>query len=280
MPIQQTASDELAKEVEMMAEEFDLDPVAYAKVRGFAPPKMTAERPRRDGFVRRGAGAAAGFTPPAPYVPRLATLSQSVEDLVGSLDAEAINEVFTSSLGYYISKSDALQASTMDVVRHLQDWTVEAAGLEEPPHVSAGFLAKLGVRSDRPQRRGFGGGGGGGGGGFGGRSGGFGQRSGGFGSRDREGGDREPRRSSFGGGGERSAYGGGGRAPYEGGGAGGGAGRPSYGASRSSFGGGGDRSSFGGASRSANGAGGGERPSFGGSSDRPARRTYDRNDKR
>jgi ATP-dependent RNA helicase MSS116 len=40
----------------------------------------------------------------------------------------------------------------MNVVKCLQDWAVEAGGLPEPPHVSAGFLAKLGVRNDRPPR--------------------------------------------------------------------------------------------------------------------------------
>ncbi|WVR04595.1 hypothetical protein IAU60_001605 [Kwoniella sp. DSM 27419] len=121
-------------------------------------------------------------------VERIETIPQAVSDLMPSLDADAVEEVFTSMLGYYLGKTDQMRVSGHEVLQGLKDWSVEAAGLPEPPYLSPGFLSKLGLNSRSKQ--GFGQRSGGGSrGGFGqrsGSSGGFGRRSdggsGGFGS--------------------------------------------------------------------------------------------------
>ncbi|WWC86961.1 uncharacterized protein L201_001842 [Kwoniella dendrophila CBS 6074] len=171
------------------------------------------------------------------YLERLNGIPEAITNLMPSLDSEAIEEVFTSMIGYYMGKNDQLNVNSHEILQGLKDWSVEAAGLPEPPYLSPGFLQKLGLGSNR--KSGFGGRSGGG---FGGgrSSGGFGmnKRSGGFGSsgssreggsggfgdrfssdRGSYGGSREPRERSggFGGGGDRERSGGfSGRSSYGG----------------------------------------------------------------
>ncbi|WVW78514.1 hypothetical protein I302_100469 [Kwoniella bestiolae CBS 10118] len=122
------------------------------------------------------------------YADKLSGINEAITQLLPSLDSEAIEEVFTSMIGYYMGKSDQLNVSNHEILQGLKDWSVEAAGLQEPPYLSPGFLQKLGLGSNRRS---------GGGGGFGNRSGGgnrggFGMnkpRSGGFGGS--KGGDRD-----------------------------------------------------------------------------------------
>ncbi len=204
VPIQETSLEKIAEDVETMAAEFDEDPVAYAQARGLAPIKEAndSRKPTRGAFLAKKSAPA---SIPA-FAPRNTIMPQAVEDLVSTLDPEAVNEVFSSSLGYYVSKVDALGMSSMSVVKALQNWAVEAGGLPEAPYVSASFLAKLGVRSDRAPARGN-------------KSGSFGKRIGSSFSRDRtdRGSSYGGERSAYGGGGERSAYGGGERSSYGGG---------------------------------------------------------------
>jgi ATP-dependent RNA helicase MSS116 len=199
---------------------------------------------------------------------QLKAIDTKVNELLPSLDPEAIREVYTSLIGYYLGRSDTLRVSGMKIYEGLQKWSTEAAGLEEVPHLSPTFLAKLGLNK-KPSfgksgggggRGGFGGGGGRGGFGGGDRGGGgFGARKPAFGSRDRFGesggaggrGDREGggggyerrERGGFSGGGDRGdrggrgGFGGGGR----GGGFGGGGGRGGFGGGRGGDRGGGDR---------------------------------------
>ncbi|WWD07728.1 hypothetical protein V865_005830 [Kwoniella europaea PYCC6329] len=124
------------------------------------------------------------------YADKLAGINEAITQLLPSLDSEAVEEVFTSMIGYYMGKSDQLNVNPHEILQGLKDWSVEAAGLQEPPYLSPGFLQKLGLGGGNRRS------GGGGGGGFGNKSrGGFGMNKsrstggggGGFGgSRDRD----------------------------------------------------------------------------------------------
>jgi len=166
------------------------------------------------------------------YSEKLSHMQEKISGLMPSLDQAAIEEVFTSMIGYYVGKTSELKTSTDEIYRGLQNWSTKTAGLAQPPYLSPGFLAKLGLgrggggggRSSGGFRSGggggFGRGGGGGGGGFGrggrsagagfGGSGGFGGGGGegGFGGSDRGGGGGFGG-GGFGGGGDRGARGGG-----------------------------------------------------------------------
>jgi len=185
------------------------------------------------------------------FIEKMTTLDAKVDALLPSLDPAAIEEVYTSMIGYYFSKSSMLRTSTAQIYEGLQQWSTEAAGLPSPPHLSPGFLAKLGLNSRGGGGGGsrFGGRGGGGGGSFGRRQGGGGERSfgggggGGGGGYGGGGGDRGDRGGyGGGGGGSRGGYGGGG---------GGGGGRGGYGG-----GGGGGRGGYGGGGGGGGGRGG------------------------
>ncbi|WVF69970.1 hypothetical protein IAT40_004755 [Kwoniella sp. CBS 6097] len=192
-------------------------------------------------------------------VKKLNSIGDAVTDLMPSLDADAVEEVFTSMIGYYMGKIDQLKAGPQDVLQGLKDWSVEAAGLPEPPYLSPGFLQKLGLGNTR-RAGGFGqrrGGSGGGGGGFGRSSGG----GGGFGRREESGGG-----GGGGGGGFGGGYGGNsGRSSFGGRGGDGGdrrsGGSGFGGGSRGGFGGGdrGDRGGYGGRSGDSRGGFGGNR---------------------
>lgn len=216
VPLKSTPVDALAEEVAELAREHDEDPKAFRQRRAVATAAGDAGKGRD---ARRQA-----FAPSSPYLPSLAKLDASVEALLPNLDQEAINEVFTSMLGYYAGHADELNADKMEIVAKLKTWAVEAGGLEEAPYVSASFLQKLGISSRRSSPRSGGGsggrssfgvrsGGGDRGGGGGGGGGGFERRFGGgndrFRAKDRfdgggGGGDRfrsrDSREGGFGGG--------------------------------------------------------------------------------
>ncbi|ODN94369.1 RNA helicase [Cryptococcus wingfieldii CBS 7118] len=147
---------------------------------------------------------------------KLAAIPERVSELLPTLDADAVEEVFMSMLGYYVGKGSQIGMPSQGILEGLKEWTTEGAGLVEPPYVSEMFLKKLGM-GPRKEKRSFGGAGrGGAGGGRGGRSfgdrgfkdrgegggGGFGSRggSGGFGGRGGDRGDRGGSRGGFGGG--------------------------------------------------------------------------------
>jgi ATP-dependent RNA helicase MSS116 len=148
------------------------------------------------------------------YIEKMEAMEGRIQALLPSLDPAAIEEVYTSMIGYYFPKSSMVGRSTMDIYEGLKDWSTGAVGLPSPPHLSPGFLAKLGLSNrvgggmgnphGRPKKggsRGYGPGGGGfrrdggrpgggfgsGGGGFGGNRGGSGGY-GGFGDRRADGG--------------------------------------------------------------------------------------------
>ncbi|KAK4686651.1 hypothetical protein P7C73_g3476, partial [Tremellales sp. Uapishka_1] len=86
----------------------------------------------------------------------LAEIQEKVDQLMPSLDSEAVSEVFTSLLGYYLGKSPELRCSSSVILEGLKDWSVQAAGLPEPPHLSQSFLAKLGFKDGRTSAGRFG----------------------------------------------------------------------------------------------------------------------------
>ena len=167
-----------------------------------------------------------------------AELESAIAEFLPTLDPEAIEEVFSSMLGYYAAKQGEMRCFGRELIGGLQEWAVKGAGLAEAPYVSPNLAAKLGLNKSGPSRgsAGFGqrsggrfgrSGGGGGGGGFGARGGG-----GGYGGRgrDRDDGDGG---SGFGYAGRREGGGGGGFGGRREGGFGG--------ERRGGFGGGGDR---------------------------------------
>ncbi|CAD6580856.1 MAG: hypothetical protein TREMPRED_002853, partial [Tremellales sp. Tagirdzhanova-0007] len=93
------------------------------------------------------------------YRDRLSGMQDKISGLMPSLDQSAIEEVFTSLLGYYVGKTSELRTSSAEIYQGLQRWSTQAAGLPEPPYMSGGFLQKLGLGGVA--------GGGGRGGGFG-----------------------------------------------------------------------------------------------------------------
>ena len=135
------------------------------------------------------------------YLEKMNRIGEMISDLMPSLDPAAIEEVYTSMIGYYFGKTSELRMSAQGILAGLEKWVTESAGQPKPPYLSPNFLAKLGLgKSMRGGGGGYGGGRGGGGGfarrdsgGFGGRGGGGyggrgddegGGRSGGFGGRD------------------------------------------------------------------------------------------------
>lgn len=163
------------------------------------------------------AGATSKSLAPLFSAEQLATIDERTRALLPSLDLEAVREVYTSFIGYYLGRSDTLRKSGQQIYQGIQEWSTGAAGMEEPPFLSEAFLNKLGLSSKSKSKPKFGRGGGGGGFGGGQKRSPFGVRSsggrdredGGFRSRDREtsygsdrkfGGDRDRERGA---GGER-----------------------------------------------------------------------------
>lgn len=193
---------------------------------------------------------------PMTTAENLAAMTTKLQGFLPELDPEALEEVFTSQIGYYLGRGDVLHQSGHRILDGLKEWSVEGMGMEAPPHLSANFLAKLGLKEGRGGGGGGGrfGRGGGGGGGFGrrdgGGGGGFSNSRGGYGDRSAGGGGSGFGRSS--GGGDRGAGGWGQRDRDSGGRSGGGGGsswgdrgrRSDRGDGEGSYGGGGRRSSF------------------------------------
>lgn len=143
IPLKATTVETLVDEVQEMAKEYDADPEAYVKRKGGDVSTLTRSRNTRNSYNKEPVDLT--------YSPTLAKLDSTVQELLPNLDPEAINDVFMSMVGYYTTHSEELQASKMSILGNLKTWSTEAAGLEEPPYVSPNFLAKLGIRADRPQ---------------------------------------------------------------------------------------------------------------------------------
>jgi len=83
---------------------------------------------------------------------RVATIDSKASEIAPLLDPEAIREVFTSLIGYYLSKGDILRKTPHAIYAGLQEWSTGAAGLPEPPFLSQTFLSKFGL--NKPERAG------------------------------------------------------------------------------------------------------------------------------
>ena len=79
------------------------------------------------------------------WVGKLNELQGKVNELMPSLDQSAIEEVYTSMIGYYVGKTSELKIGPYDIYEGLQNWATGAAGLSQPPYLSPGFLTKLGL---------------------------------------------------------------------------------------------------------------------------------------
>lgn len=106
-----------------------------------------------DGFQAEVEGVAKGTQAEA----RLNGIDAKVEQLLPLLDPAAIEDVFMSLMGYYLGKSDVMSQRPEDIYEGIKQWSVDAGGLPQPPHISPNMLQRLGLSPAR--RRGGGGGG-------------------------------------------------------------------------------------------------------------------------
>lgn len=83
-------------------------------------------------------------------------LDSAVASLVQQLDEEAVRETMISLLGYYLAKSDDMRVQKQDVLSGLSDWSMQAGGLTQAPHISDALLTRLGMsRSSRTKSSSF-----------------------------------------------------------------------------------------------------------------------------
>ncbi|GHJ87287.1 hypothetical protein NliqN6_3689 [Naganishia liquefaciens] len=147
VPIRQVSTEETTAQLEQMVKARD-------ELIGNGDSVTTAAKKavqRNDRFGTRRA-----FSDPSTelYLPRYHKMDALIDELKAGLDAEAVEEVFVSMLGYYAAKADSLlHTPAMNIVQDLQTWAVEAGGLDSPPYVSTAFLQKLGIRQNRGGKR-------------------------------------------------------------------------------------------------------------------------------
>ena len=66
----------------------------------------------------------------------LERIEEAVEGLMPSLDPSAIEEVYTSMLGYYLGRSGELRLGGRDILAGLENWAMKCAGQPKPPYLS------------------------------------------------------------------------------------------------------------------------------------------------
>ncbi|TDL24496.1 DEAD-domain-containing protein [Rickenella mellea] len=141
VPLKPITSNELKRQLHELSEKFDADPAEF-----FKDVKMAAvdKRGRRVGPVMHS----------APISPRISSMGEEIAQLISSVDEEAVNETFTSLLGYYISRAADMRVQRSVVLEGCRNWTVEACGLPTAPYVSESFLQKIGFTNERPKQSG------------------------------------------------------------------------------------------------------------------------------
>jgi ATP-dependent RNA helicase MSS116, mitochondrial len=72
-------------------------------------------------------------------------LDSNLSALMKDLDPSAIDETFSSLLGYYLGLGQELRLERSAILQGCKDWAMEACALPVPPYVSETFLRKLGV---------------------------------------------------------------------------------------------------------------------------------------
>ncbi|KAG2146335.1 P-loop containing nucleoside triphosphate hydrolase protein [Suillus clintonianus] len=139
VPLKPVTSDELARQVQDLAAQFDADPQAAWKD---VPTKS---------YNDRGRPIPGPKMYDAPLSPRLSSeeMYSTIATLLKNVDEEAIKETFASLLGYYIPKSPELRVQKGNILAGCRSWATEACGLATPPYVSDGFLQKMGLNDGR-----------------------------------------------------------------------------------------------------------------------------------
>ena len=152
MPLKPITSNDLKDAVVEAAARYDSDPKAFFPAAG--------AQDRDEGRGRR-------FFDVAPPITRF---DRNVEERIKSLDDgrciakdayesegdayfTEVEEVFGSLLGYYAGRFTEMRARKDAVLKGLKDWTIQAAGMERPPHVSENFLKRIGYGSEKPMAR-------------------------------------------------------------------------------------------------------------------------------
>ncbi|SPO21259.1 related to RNA helicase [Ustilago trichophora] len=155
LPVTQLHVDDLAEEVQTLAERFDESPEEFqppqevvdeAKAKIQAAKKNVRGRGRdRDTSIMKPPAKIRG---PLSGKYSTKTLAPLIEESLNSLgEEEGVRETFNSLLGFYLGKGDELRTSKMSVLEGLKQWSVEAGRLERPPHMSDAYMQKLGISS-------------------------------------------------------------------------------------------------------------------------------------
>jgi ATP-dependent RNA helicase MSS116 len=125
----------LLNETTELAEKFESDPAAFWDSIKAAKPH-SSDISTKDGYFRDKPGTA------------LANLNTEITSLFDQVDAEAIEEVFVSLVGYYFGKAGGMRVSRQSIYEGLQDWATEACCLPKKPFISDSMLARLGSLHD------------------------------------------------------------------------------------------------------------------------------------
>jgi ATP-dependent RNA helicase MSS116 len=142
MPLKPLTLNELRAQTEDLAAQHDGDPQSFFE----AAQKTSIPDGKRVNTIR---------TPrfQQSVVKGLDEIDTHIQELLGTLDEEAVQETMASLLGYYIAKSPELRMHDKGaIVQGCKDWTVEALGLPVPPFVSEAFLQRLGVDDGRTKK--------------------------------------------------------------------------------------------------------------------------------
>lgn len=156
MPLKPVTTEDLKSSVLEAAAQYDADP------KKFFP--QQDQKPDFERGDRRGRKFDSAMSSP------LTQFERRVEERVRGLDdgrcisKEAyeregdqyfteVEEVFSSLLGYYVSRVSDVRSRKDVVLQGLKDWSTQAAGLERAPHVSESFLQRIGFGEGRGASR-------------------------------------------------------------------------------------------------------------------------------
>ncbi|GLB39036.1 putative DEAD-domain-containing protein [Lyophyllum shimeji] len=145
VPLKPLRTQDLAAEVEELAQTFDKDPSAFFVNAPVPPPRPQSSTGRdrdRRAYTRPPVHGAQLFQSQTAAV--MQEIELTSQELKMKLDEEAIRETFMSLLGYYLGKTTALRMRRDEVVEGLKQWTTDGLGLPVPPYVSEQLLKKIG----------------------------------------------------------------------------------------------------------------------------------------
>ncbi|KAL0958003.1 hypothetical protein HGRIS_000178 [Hohenbuehelia grisea] len=139
VPLRPITTRELEAQTAELAKKCDADPLEFFKA---APPPRPKSKQTRTSPVTPD-----DFRKNLPLV--LDEIERNVQDYLGNVVEDDVKEVFSSLLGFYMSKTPELRVQKSVVVEGCKAWTTEAMGLPAPPYLSEAFLAKLGYHDGR-----------------------------------------------------------------------------------------------------------------------------------